>query len=230
MPLRRWVDDCQQRLWEPDGATALAWLHNRGLDDEILHANQIGFDPGAHIAPRPTGLPRWRGVTVCSFDRDGNLAYAQTRNLDGQAPSKYSNPRPEHGTLPTVTFPRGGPPDGPVVVAEGVLDGLIVTQVGFRAAALTSTASVQPGTTSPAAVQLAAYAAGQPLILALDGDPAGRAATSRLRTQLDGHPVHVVAIPDHEDLTSLHTRTKDQPCPTQTASTPQPTQHASSAR
>ena len=77
----------------------------------------------------------------------GELAYVQVRNLDAQAPSKYSNPRPEHGSLPAVTFPRGAPADGPLVVTEGVFDGLIATQAGYRTAALISTSSI--GTTTP---------------------------------------------------------------------------------
>ena len=47
-------------------------------------------------------------------------------------------------------------------------------------------------------------------MLALDGDPAGRAATARLRDQLGDAPLRVLRLPDHEDLTSLHVRRKDQ--------------------
>ena len=72
---------------------ARAWLHQRGLNDDVLQANRIGFDPDPTSRP-PTRIARWRGVTVCSFDRAGALAYVQVRNLDGQAPSKYSNPTP----------------------------------------------------------------------------------------------------------------------------------------
>ena len=208
--LRTWAINCEHRLWRPEGDNARAWLHQRGLTDDILRANRIGFDPGSHVAPRPRGLPRWRGVTVCSFDRSGALAYVQVRNLDGQALSKYSNPTPQHGNLPPVTFPRGAPAAGPVVVAEGVLDGLIVTQTGHRCAALISTSSITSANTSPAAELIRAHANGQPIVLALDGDTAGRAATARLRTQLADTPLQVLRIPDHEDLTTLHTARKEQ--------------------
>ena len=211
--LRRWVNECEHRLWRPEGDAALDWLRARGLGDDVLRANRIGFDPGAHVEPRAPGLPRWRGITVCSFDRDGELAYTQVRNLDGQAPSKYTNPRPLHGTLPTVTFPRSAPSDGPVVVSEGILDGLIVAQAGYRSAALISATSITAGPTSPAADAIRRHANGNTIVLALDGDNAGRAATKRLRTQLTGSSVRVLRIPDHEDLTSLHARRKDHPCP-----------------
>lgn len=212
--LRAWVNDCEHRLWRPEGEHAREWLHARGLDDDVLRANRIGFDPGAHVAPRPHGLPRWRGVTVCSFDSAGHLAYVQARNLDGRAPSKYSNPTPAHGTLPAVTFPRGGPAGGPVVVTEGVLDGLVVAQAGFRSAALISTSSIANGTAASVADQIRSHAKNELIVLALDGDAAGRAATSRLREQLGDAPVQVLRIPDQEDLTSLHARRKDPSWPT----------------
>ena len=208
--LHAWANECEHRLWRPEGEGARSWLHQRGLTDDVLQVNRIGFDPGAHIAARPDGLPRWRGVTVCSFDRAGELAYVQVRNLDGQASSKYSNPTPQHGSLPPVTFPRGTPTRGPVVVSEGVFDGLIVAQAGHRSAALISTSSIGAGATSPAAEQIRAHAGGELIVLALDGDPAGRAATARLRTQLGETPLRVLQIPDHEDLTSLNARRKDQ--------------------
>jgi len=223
--LHAWVNDCEHRLWQPEGDNARRWLQDRGLTDAVLQANRIGFDPGNHVAPRPRGLPRWRGITVCSFDRSGNLAYVQVRNRDGRAPSKYSNPTPQHGSLPAVTFPRAAGTAGPVVVSEGVFDGLVVAQAGFRSAALISTSSIGPGSTSPAAEQIRAHAAGAQIVLALDGDPAGRAATARLRGQLGDVPLRVLRLPDHEDLTSLHVRRKDQswltppaPTPTRTAS------------
>ena len=226
--LRRWVNECEHRLWQPEGAIARDWLHRRGLRDEVLRANRIGYDPGAHVTPRPRGLPRWRGITVCSFDRAGELAYVQVRNLDGQAPSKYSNPRPTHGTLPAVTFPRGAPSTGLVVVSEGVFDGLIVAQAGHRSIALISTSSITTGDTSPAANEIRSHAAGSPIVLALDGDAAGRSATTRLRTQLGEVDVHVLRIPDNEDLSSLHARRKDPICPTATID--QQTPNVSSTR
>lgn len=228
--LQSWVNECEHRLWRPEGDSARAWLRARGLGDDVLRANRIGFDPGAHMSPRPHGLPRWRGITVCSFDRSGELAYVQVRNRDGEAASKYSNPTPDHGSLPAVTFPRGAPASGAVVVSEGVLDGLVVAQAGFRSAALISTSSVAARGTSAAADQIVQHAHGDLIVLALDGDPAGRAATARLRGQLGaGTAVRVLHIPDHEDLTSLHARRKDLSWPTPEPSH-QPTPAASSQR
>jgi hypothetical protein len=218
--LRRWANECEHRLWRPEGTGALEWLRARGLDDDTLRANRIGYDPGRHNAPRARGLPRWRGVTVCSFDRHGELAYVQVRNLDVNAESKYSNPVLRHGSLPPVTFPRGGPVDGPLIVTEGVFDGLIATQAGYRAAALISTASVAATSgTRACANQIARHAAGQPIVLALDGDSAGRRAAEQLRHDLTGHDVQTLRIPDNRDLTSLYTQRNTVTCPPQTAPT-----------
>jgi DNA primase len=217
--LKRWVNECEHRLWRPDGEGALEWLRRRGLSDTVLRANRIGYDPGHHVAARTFGLPRWRGITICSFHPDGELAYAQVRNLDGNAPSKYTNPTPRHGAVPALTFPRGAPRGGPIVVTEGILDGLSAVDAGFRAASLISTAqaAVSGGRRSPAAELLREHAHGCVVVLALDGDPAGRAATTAIRQHLHDVDVRVLRIPDGHDLTTLRTR-KDQPCntPTQT--------------
>ena len=58
------------------------------------------------------------------------------------------------------------------------------------------------------------HARGLPILLGLDGDAAGRAATTRLREQLTDTQVRVLRIPDHQDLTTLHASRKDRSCPT----------------
>ena len=91
-----------------------------------------------------------------------------------------------------------------------------------------STSSVGATTGAAVAAAIRAHAQGAPIILALDGDTGGRAATTRLREQLgDATHVHVLQMPDNEDLTSLHAHHKDlrwhhhlesQPSQTQTVS------------
>ena len=148
---------------------------------------------------RPRGLPAGE-ASPSARSTARALAYVQVRNLDGQAPASTAT-RPHNTALPAVTFPRGAPASGPVVVSEGVLDGLIVAQAGYRSAALISTSSIASATSSPAD-QIRAHAHGEPIVLALDGDPA-RAATARLAAN-SPTPRCVLHILDHEDLTSLH--------------------------
>ena len=101
------------------------------------------------------------------------------------------------------------------MVTEGILDGLSAVDAGFRAASLISTAqaATSGGRRSPAADLLRQHANGNVVVLALDGDPAGRAATTAIRQHLHDVDVRVLRIPDGHDLTTLRTR-KDQPCNT----------------
>lgn len=214
--LKRWVNECEHRLWQPAGAGALEWLHDRGLADHVLRANRIGYDPGHRRVPRHSGLPMGRGITVCSFDQIGEIAYVQVRNLEPDAPSKYTNPTPRHGSLPAVTFPRGGPENGPLIVTEGVFDGLAATQAGYRAAALISTSSAAGSSAERTAARIVEHAHGNTIVVALDGDPAGRNASRQLCERLlavnPALDVRVLQLPDHHDLSSLHAR-KDTSCP-----------------
>ena len=101
--LHAWANDCEHRLWRPEGRTHAPGSTSAASTTTSSRPTGSGSTRIPRRA-RPRGLPRWRGVTVCSFDRAGTLAYVQVRNLDGQAPSKYSNPT--HNTaLPAVTFP-----------------------------------------------------------------------------------------------------------------------------
>lgn len=201
--IRAWVNECEHQLWRPAARAGLNWLHTRGLNDEVLEANRIGYNVARPTA-RPTRITEFSGVTVCSFDRRGELIYVQLRLIHRNGRGKYKNPADV--AQPPVSFPRGGPTDGPLVVAEGVLDGLIVTQAGYRCAALASTVSVPWAATSTVAEQIAEHAAGAPIIIALDGDQGGRSATKRLQQQLAGHDVRVLALPDKADLTTLYRR------------------------
>ena len=117
---RTWAAECEQRLWRPEGSGALEWLHRRGLDDPVLRANRIGFDPGAAVVGRPGGLPRWRGVTVCSYNRTGEprlrpspqprregAEQVQQTRAPNTAPSPPSPSREEHPPADRCSSPKG---------------------------------------------------------------------------------------------------------------------------
>jgi DNA primase len=189
---------CAELLWTPQGSDARAWLHARGLSDEVLKDHQVGFDPGVRALPRADGLPRTRlGVTYVSFTAIGSPCYVQVRHLHPGALSKYSNPTPTHGSKPAVTFTRIAAP-GPLLVGEGVPDALVAASAGFRAAAIIDAASISPTT-----IDLLAAAAGTAgVVLALDNDPAGQEATRRLREGLVGRTsLQVLRLAPGFDLT-----------------------------
>lgn len=194
--------ECAARLWTPAGRTALEWLHDRGLPADVLRANLVGYDPGPRTLPRPPGIPRHKGVTYASFNVTGEMIYVQTRTLDPGAPCKFLNPAAAHGMAPALSYPRGARTTvGPMLVTEGIPDGLVAIAAGYRVATLIS-ASVA---TAPIAAQLAACAGPHGVILALDNDPAGRKAQRLLHRHLDGHtPVRVLRLPDGADLTDTY--------------------------
>ena len=203
---------CAELLWTPAGANARDWLHGRGLTDPVLTANQVGYDPGPARLARDPGLPYAGGVTYPSFNPTGTMVYVQTRHLHPGTPRKYSNPTAAHGDIPAATFPialEAAVASGVVIVTEGVPDGLIAVTAGFRAATVLSASLA----TVRSADHIAGYAAGAVVYLALDNDPAGRAAQHLLRRHLHGHvTVHTLQLAEGCDLTDTYT-TRNPPCP-----------------
>ncbi len=197
------VDECAARLWSPAGEPARDWLHRRGLSDQVLVVNRVGFDPGAEVLDRAVGLPRVRGVTYPSFDAAGQLVYVQSRALDAGASSKYVNPTRVHGRAPMVSFPLVDRPlDGPLVVTEGVPDGLIAVTAGFRSASVLS-AAVVSRTIADAIVE---RADGEEVVVAFDNDQAGRTGEQLLVSHLRGRvPLRIMRLPDGCDLTDAYT-------------------------
>ena len=193
---------CAELLWTPQGSDARVWLHARGLTDQVLKDHFVGFDPGVRALPRADGLPRTRvGVTYVSFTGAGSPSYVQVRHLHPEAPSKYANPTPVHGSKPAATFTRTAA-GGPLLVGEGVPDALIAACAGFRSAAIIDAASISPATID----QLAQAAGTAGVVLALDNDPAGQEATRRLRDGLAGRThIQVLKLAPGFDLTDHYT-------------------------
>lgn len=207
--------ECAARLWTPAGRTALEWLHDRGLPDDVLRANLVGYDPGPRTLPRPAGIPRHEGITYPSFNASGEMIYVQTRTLDPRAPCKFLNPAATHGMAPALSYPRGArSAAGPMLVTEGIPDGLVAIAAGYRTATLISASAA----TAAVAAQLATRAGSQGVILALDNDPAGRNAQRLLHHHLGGHtPVRVLRLPDGADLTDTYRSIQCTHTPTNSA-------------
>jgi len=217
---RSYAAACASRLWAPEGAAAHDWLRKRGITNRVLTDNLVGFDPGAHVVRRADGLPRGPAVTYASFDRFGGIVYVQARNLGYRAgvsgnpevPFKYTNPSGVHGTLPRVVFPRGPLVSGPLIVTEGIPDGLVAVSAGFRAASVISAASaVHP----EVAAALADVAGGDGVILAFDRDRAGTDAQEGLAKLLAerGARCQLLQLPGGQDLTDTYMRGRAAPVP-----------------
>ncbi len=206
-PAHAYATACAELLWTRQGGRALDWLHQRGLSDDVLRTNLVGYDPGHLQLARPKGVPGFRlphhtplpAVTYPSFSPAGHMIYVQARYLADGAPSKYANPSAAHGQLPAVSYPKTPLRQiGPVIVTEGVPDGLVAVTAGFRPASVLSTSLV----TTNVADELAGHAGNAGVILAFDNDPAGRTAETTLRELLTGRvPVKILRLADGQDLT-----------------------------
>jgi hypothetical protein len=196
--LERYVAQCAERLWSPEGAEVLAWLHDRGLDDEMLRLNRVGADPGRPLQ-RATGLPKPAlGAVFPVLDRSGRAVYAQLRPLK-PAPAKYLNPDTKaFGASPRLAVTATPHLDGgPVVlVCEGLPDALTAAGAHYRSAALLGAQSPDEAVAQRIVDEFPTEA----IVLALDADPAGVAATNRLEELLAaagaGRRVWRIQVPD----------------------------------
>lgn len=189
-----YVQACRATLATREGAAVRAWLSQRGLEDPVLAANQVGADPGPARLPRPAGLPRGGPAAVFPvLDRDGTPIYLQVRYLHPRS-SKYGNPTADLvGPSPRLAVMR--PPVPPedrqtVLVCEGIPDGLTAAQAGVRSCAILGAAVAGRSLASDLALRYP----GRHLVLAFDADEAGRAATDRLTNALADHPVTVSSL------------------------------------
>jgi DNA primase len=141
------VTEAKQRLWEPEGTDALAYLtERRGLAHETILAAHLGWTPRAHGAP--WSPPGW---VIPWFDGD-RLALVKIRvpndwreafpdDADHRRPPKYIEAFRDR---PPVLFP--GPeairPGTPLIVVEGEFEQLLMHQeVGDWASVVTTGSS-----------------------------------------------------------------------------------------
>jgi DNA primase len=197
-----YVSACEHQLWTPRGEPVRSWLRRRGLDDDVLAANRVGADPGPRFLARPAGLPHRGSAAVFPALADtGRAIYLQARYLDpGRAGRKYDNPSEHLAVNPRVASLRAqNARDDVLLVCEGIPDGLVAVQAGFRAAVVLGAGLPSPSIAS----ELATLAGDVPIVLAFDADTRGRAGTTRLAELLAGHArrVGVLEVPErHGDL------------------------------
>ena len=191
----RYVEACEQLLWKPIGRPVLDYLTNdRGLDGDVLRVNRVGADPGASRLQRASGLPRGGpGAVFPALTGDGEITYLQTRYIDpSEHRSKYGNPTSRLGDNPRHgwTQPVGSPKE-PVVICEGFPDALTANSAGYTAVAVLGALNATP----VLAERIATRIGSRPVIVALDGDDAGRSASLILTGALARHGMMVVELP-----------------------------------
>ncbi|KAA0235928.1 MAG: toprim domain-containing protein [Actinobacteria bacterium] len=177
--LDRYVNDCAERLWKPEGRAMRYWLTDvRGLPCDVLIENRIGADVG-RSQDRPDGMPRRSGV-VLPVIHDGHAVYAQLRVPHPRSDRpRYLNPTSDLATNPRLARIR--PLEArhrEVVVTEGAIDALSAAAAGYRAVGVLSAAY------GDEAVAVALAKLAHPLVIAFDADDAGRAGAERLAALL----------------------------------------------
>lgn len=188
--LDRYVRQCADRLWKPEGRAMCHWLTDiRGLPRDVLIENHIGADLGPRAQSRPDGMPRATGV-VLPVIRDGHAVYAQLRVPHPQPDRpRYLNPTSNLATNPRLARVRPPEVQHPeVVVTEGAIDALSAAAAGYRAVAVLSAAY------GDEAVAVALAKVPHPLVIAFDADDAGRASADRLASLLDARQRRPVVL------------------------------------
>jgi len=188
--LDRYVEECAQALFAPEGKRIRAWLNEeRSLPDDVLAANKIGADLGPRHQGRPDGMPRTAGV-VLPVLADGHATYAQIRvthpRPDGP---RYLNPTSDLAPNPRLAHIQPAERrHREIIVCEGTIDALSAAAAGYRSAAVLSAAYPDQ------AVALELTRLPEPLVIAFDRDAAGQAAAKRLTALLDAHHHHPVNL------------------------------------
>ena len=192
----RYADACERILWGPSGRPVHDWLHDRGLDDDVLRGNHVGADPGRRMMRRQRGLPYGNSIAAVfpALDPTGNVRYLQTRYLEPGDGPKYDNPAAALGSNPRLAWTRTDSPPRPgvLVVCEGIPDALTAAQAGFTAAAVLGSQAPDQSV----AARLATHAERHHLaiVAVIDNDPAGRAWGQRLGDLLAGHDHELTII------------------------------------
>jgi hypothetical protein len=201
-----YIAACERILWRPAGRKVLDYLvEERGLAPDALRANRVGADLGPVTMRRATGLPRGGLAAVLpTLNIDGSVTYVQARYLEHvEGRSKYDNPASRIAANPRIGWvaPATVKDRNHLVVCEGMIDALSAASAGVPAVAVLGATYVD----ERVAQDIAKGAAGRQIMVAFDGDPAGRTAGSSLGASLaaTGCSNRVLPMPDGCDVNSL---------------------------
>jgi hypothetical protein len=191
------VEEAANRLWEPEGRAALAYLQKRGLNDKTIRAARLGWTPQAiGVAWKPPGV-------VIPWHTDGKLSAVKIRPVDAwrmrfpkdKRPPKYIwGFRDQPTTFPDPETIR---PGRPLIICEGEIDALLLAQ---ELADLASVVTLGSASSRPDAAILMRLLPAAPWYIATDADDAGDNAAS-------GWPesgIRVRPPAPHKDWGALH--------------------------
>ncbi len=199
-----YIARCEELLWGDMGLPGRRLLANRGLEEPVLRAHRIGYDPGPALLSRARGLPHGGPAIVLpvtgGFDQP---QYVQARYL-AVNDRRYDQPVEElAGPAPRFDFLRtvGDEIDpGVVVVSEGKFDGLSAVQAGYAAAAVLSAGLPD----ERVAKALLERYPDRRYVLAFDDNKAGHDGAAKLASELvqaGVDPAQVTRlVPPHTDL------------------------------
>lgn len=201
----RYAQGCERILWTTAaGQPVLDWLHQRGFNDDVLHANHVGADPGRRLMPRRRGLPHGTSLaaTFPALNLHDEITYVQTRYLAPGDGAKYDNPASALGHNPRLTWTRTPHPQRPdvLIVCEGIPDALTATQAGYQAVGILGAQA--PDHTIASRIATHAQQHNERLLAVIDADTAGRTWGQRLGRLLheNDHSLTIIEPPDGLDL------------------------------
>lgn len=176
------IERADEVLWSARGRQALAYLHERGLDDETLKAWRIGLHPVKATAA--CGL--W-GLDEKVFKKvfmpkgivlpwaDGTLLHQiKVRDLDPKADPRYQSVTGGHPDLFGAWTMTG---HDAVILCEGEFDTMLTWQAAMGEI---GTATLGNSTTRPSSTRLSELRALRRVLLAYDNDAAGDKAVAEL--------------------------------------------------
>ena len=159
-----YYEECRKRIDQTD------YPARRGLGAEVVKRFGLGYDPNYRGS---TGGRAWKALIIPT----GDHSYI-ARNTDPNANDKYRYRKV--GPSQILNAQALQTADRPIFICEGELDALSIIEVGGEAVGLGSTANAH---------KLVSLLEGarptQTLVLALDNDEGGRAATQRLEKELE---------------------------------------------
>lgn len=167
-------EEWHSNLWEPDNSAALQWLHDRGLNEQSIISNNIGFNDHDHYMDgtawgmnekNKVSVPK--GITIPNPGHYVNIR----RAVPPKTKDKYWKIAGSRGFI----FIAGQSYDHTIgYLFESELDAILASQSGFAAAYFSIPAQQ---TLKPEFSHY--FDRIDALIICMDNDDAGRAATEK---------------------------------------------------